>query len=323
MPAVQEEWLAFSEERVPANRRMAIDSSFLHRMQRRHFIFFNILPFIGSLVAIVVTILYGVSIVDVGLFLTMWMLTGLGISVGFHRLLCHRSFRTYEPVKAVLAVLGCMAAQGPVVSWVAMHRRHHQIADKEGDVHSPNLHGQGFAGKLRGFIHAHVTWMLEHQYPNVLHYVPDLLKDRALLKISRNYVWWVLLGLVLPGIAGGLITQSWFGALTGFLWGGVLRMFVVGQSIAALNSALHMIGTQRFRLRANPDDNSRNNWLGGLLIWGEGWHNNHHAFPNSAWFGLSWYRIDFGFWLIKLLELTGLAWGVRVPDADRIKAVEV
>jgi stearoyl-CoA desaturase (delta-9 desaturase) len=308
------------ETRQNKRRRMAIDTPYLHRMQRRHFILFDVLPFFGTVLAVALAFVRPIGWVDIALFSGMWLSTGLGISAGYHRLFTHRSFKTVTPVRLALAILGCMAGQGAVISWVAMHRRHHERADKTGDMHSPNLHGQSIAARIRGFVHAHYTWMIKHEYPNVAHYVPDLLGERAIVRTARLYRWWIILGLVIPAAIGGAVTQSWMGALTGFLWGGVVRMFVVGHSMWALNSILHTMGSQPFRLRENPNDNSRNSWLLGTLAWGEGWHNNHHAFPYSASFGLAWYRIDLAYWLIALLETLGLAWDVKRPTKERIAA---
>ena len=310
----------FGELPSGQKKRKAVDSPYLHRLQRKHFVFFDVLPFFGTLFAIGLAVVHPIGWVEVGLFFAMWLLTGFGISVGFHRLFAHRTFRTTTPVRVALAVSGCMAGQGAPISWTAMHRRHHECTDKEGDMHSPNRHGRSFMQRVHGFIHAHYTWMVRHEYPNVGHYVPELLKDRALIRTGRLYRWWVLLGFAIPAVAGGLLTQSWMGVLTGFLWGGVVRMFVVGHSMWALNSFLHTVGRQPFPLRENMLDNSRNSGLLALISWGEGWHNNHHAFPYSASFGLAWYRVDPGYWLIRTLEMLGLAHDVLVPTAARIAA---
>jgi stearoyl-CoA desaturase (delta-9 desaturase) len=308
------------ENRQDRRRRLAVDAPFLHKLQFRHFILFDVIPFFGTLGAMILAFYYPIGWLNVSLFAGMWLLTGLGISAGYHRLFTHRSFKTVTAVRLLLAIFGSMAGQGAVISWVAMHRRHHECADKPGDMHSPNLHGKDIAGRIRGFIHAHYTWMIKHEYPNVAHYVPDLLRERTLVRTARLYRWWIVLGLLVPAAIGGAVTQSAMGALTGFLWGGMVRMFVVGHSMWALNSILHTMGSQPFRLRENPNDNSRNNWLLGVLAWGEGWHNNHHAFPNSAWFGLAWYRVDLAYWFISILRILGLAWDVKLPTKARLAA---
>jgi stearoyl-CoA desaturase (delta-9 desaturase) len=247
--------------------------------------------------------------------LILWLVTGLGLTVGFHRYFSHQSFSTTRAVSLALLVMGSMAARGSMISWVAMHRRHHQRSDREGDLHTPNLHGPGLAGKARGFIHAHVTWMIRHDYPNIMYYVPDLLADKTIARFNRRYYVWVALGLILPAALGGLWTRDFAGAATGFLWGGCVRLFVVEHTMSAINSLCHLVGRQPYRTRG---DNSRNNsWL-GLPTWGEAHHNNHHAFPRSAAFGLGRWEWDPGFWFIRALEALGLAWDVEVPTAAAI-----
>jgi stearoyl-CoA desaturase (delta-9 desaturase) len=160
--------------------------------------------------------------------------------------------------------------------------------------------------------------MLRHEYPKVTHYTPDLLRDPLLMKVARRYRLWIALGLALPAALGGALSQSWMGALTGFLWGGVVRMFVVGNSIWAIASLAHIVGSKAFPIPRNPQDESRNSSILALLAWGEGWHNNHHAFPASAWFGLAWHRFDLGFWAIRGFELLGLASDVKTPTRQQI-----
>jgi stearoyl-CoA desaturase (Delta-9 desaturase) len=290
-------------------------SRHFHKLQRRHFIIFDVLPFLGTLVALGMLFYRPIGAVEISLFFSMWLITGFGLTVGYHRLFTHRAFSTGVVTGCIFIVMGSMAGRGPMLSWVAMHRRHHELSDHEGDLHSPNLHGTTLPGRVRGFLHAHLTWMIEHDYPNVAHYVPDLMAERTLVAVNRFYYTWVLLGLLVPAAIGGLVTTSWWGAFSGFLWGGVVRMFVVEQSMSAINSLTHTFGARPFLTR---DDNSRNLGLMALLAWGEGWHNNHHAFPYSAAFGLRWFEIDPGFLLIRLLEALGLAWNVKVPGREKI-----
>jgi stearoyl-CoA desaturase (delta-9 desaturase) len=293
----------------------AFSSRAFHRLQLRHFLMFDGLPLIGTIVALALIPIMPPDAVDIALFASLWLATGLGLTVGFHRYFAHQSFSTVRPVALLLLILGSMAARGSMISWVAMHRRHHQRSDREGDLHSPNLHGVGLGGRLRGLLHAHVTWMMRHDYPNITHYVPDLLKDRTIARFNRHYYLWVALGLILPTLVGGLATRSFAGAATGFLWGGAVRMFVVEHTMSAINSLCHLIGTRRFIVRG---ENSRNNaWL-SLPTWGEACHNNHHAFPGSAAFGLRWYEMDPGFWFIRALQAVGLAWDVRAPSPAMI-----
>src|SRR5258707_7884763 len=166
----------------------------------------------------------------------MWLVPGPGLPVGYHRLFTHRAFSTSAAVSCMLIVMGSMAGRGPMISWVAMHRRHHELSDHEGDLHSPNLHGTSILSRLLGFLHAHLIWMIEHDYPNVAHYVPDLMAERPLVAVNRHYYTWVLLGLVIPTAIGGLVTGSAWGALRGFLSGGLVRMFLVEQAVSAVNS---------------------------------------------------------------------------------------
>jgi stearoyl-CoA desaturase (Delta-9 desaturase) len=290
-------------------------SRHFHKLQRRHFVIFDVLPLVGTLVALGLLFYRPIGAVEISLFFSMWLLTGLGLTVGYHRLFTHRAFSTGVVMSCIFIVMGSMAGRGPMLSWVAMHRRHHELSDHEGDLHSPNLHGTTVLGRLRGFLHAHLTWMIEHDYPNVAHYVPDLMKDRILVAVNRYYYTWVVLGLVLPAAIGGLVTASWWGAVTGVLWGGIVRMFVVEQTMSAINSVMHTFGTRAYPTR---NDNSRNLGVMALLAWGEGWHNNHHAFPYSAAFGLRWFEFDPGFLLIRSLERLGLAWDVKVPSREKV-----
>jgi stearoyl-CoA desaturase (delta-9 desaturase) len=283
-------------------------------MQRRHFVIFDVMPFAGTLIALGLLFYRPIGAMEFGLFFGFWLITGLGLTVGYHRLFTHRAFATSATMSAILIIMGSMAGRGPMLSWAAMHRRHHELSDHDGDLHSPRLHGDGLAGRLHGFLHAHLTWMIAHDYPNVAHYVPDLMADRRLVAVNSHYYSWVVLGLVLPAAIGGFVEGPW-GAVSGFLWGGVVRMFVVEQTFSAINSIMHTFGAQRFVTR---DDNSRNLGVMAWLAWGEGWHNNHHAFPYSAAFGLRWFEFDPGFIFIRALEAVGLAWDVNVPSEEKI-----
>lgn len=298
--------------------RGAISSPYFHKLQRRHFFLYDVLPFLGTTLAVCLAFFHPITRVDIALFFLMWALTGFAISIGFHRMFCHRSFTATAPVRATLLVLGCMAARASVITWVAQHRRHHELADHEGDAHSPNLHGRTLKGRLKGWIYSHVVWMTRHEYPNVGRYARDLMTDPLVAKLDKKYTTWILLGLAVPGILGGLFTQSLVGAATGFLWGGVVRMFVVSQQISAVNSLNHMIGTRPFKMQ---DNLSHNIALFGITTWGEGWHNNHHAFPWAANFGFRWYHIDPSYYVIRALEGLGLASAVRRPSAARVDAL--
>ena len=274
-----------------------------HRAQRTHFLLFDVLPAIGTVAAFALVPWLPPRPIDLVLFFVFWLVTGLGLTVGFHRLFAHRAFATRPAVAIALLVAGSMAARGAMISWVAIHRRHHECVDGEGDLHSPNAPRGGW----RGLLHAHLTWMMRHDYPNVMVYAPDLTRQPALQRWGRHYHRWIVLGLVLPAAIGFAWDGTAAGALTGFLWGGVVRMFVVEHAISLINSVCHRFGRQPHAGR----DNSRNNrWL-ALLTWGESHHNNHHAVPASAAFGWSWSELDPGYWLILALQRSGLAWDVR------------
>src|SRR5215204_2009484 len=249
---------------------------------------------------------------DIFVFLIMYMLTGLGVTVGFHRLLTHRAFKTTPVVKGVLTALGSAAIEGPAISWVADHRKHHAYSDKPGDPHSPHVdHGHGLRGALRGRFHAHVGWLFIHTERGLKsRYAPDLLADPIVSFISRTFVLWVLAGLAAPFLLGWAIGGTVAEGLTGLLWGGAVRMLVLHHSTYSINSLCHFFGRQRF----NTGDESRNLWWLSFFTFGESWHNNHHAFPTSARHGLGRWQFDPSAWVIWGLEKTGLAWDVvRIP----------
>jgi stearoyl-CoA desaturase (delta-9 desaturase) len=202
-----------------------------------------------------------------------------------------------------------MAVQGPLLHWVALHRRHHQHSDQDEDPHSPLARGKGVLGTLRGLWHAHVGWVFEANPPDLGHYVKDLRQSRLLRVVSALFPVWVIVGLLVPTALGGILTWSWTGALFGLLWGGLARVFLVHHVTWSVNSVCHLWGGRPFR----TGDHSRNNFLVGVLSLGEGWHNNHHAFPTSARHGLRWWQIDISYWFIRGLALLYLAWKVRTP----------
>jgi stearoyl-CoA desaturase (delta-9 desaturase) len=269
-----------------------------------------VVPFLGLLAAIYFLWGRGFSWVDLGLLLGMYALTGLGITVGYHRLFTHRAFETTRIVQFIFAGLGSMALQGSLLWWVATHRRHHQHSDTPDDPHSPHHQGHRIFGWLKGAWHAHVGWVFKPDPPNLSRYVRDLHQYRSVRVASALFPVWVVLGLLVPAALGGLLTGSWMGALFGLLWGGLARIFLVHHVTWSVNSVCHLWGRQPFK----KGDHSRNNFLFGILALGEGWHNNHHAFPTSARHGLRWWQIDISYWLIRTLALFGLAWNVKVPD---------
>jgi len=252
---------------------------------------------------------------DVVVFLIVYAATGLGITVGFHRLLTHRSFKTKRWLRATFAALGSAAVEGPVISWVSDHRKHHVYADREGDPHSPHVdHGVGWRGALRGLLHAHVGWLFIHTQRGAKErFAPDLIDDPAIRFVDRTFVLWVALGLLVPFGLGYALGGSWLTGLTGLLWGGLVRMLVLHHVTFSINSLCHFFGRRRF----DTDDHSRNLlWLAPLSF-GESWHNNHHAFPTSARHGLRPWELDLSAMLIRGLESVGLAWDVVRVSGER------
>ncbi len=255
-----------------------------------------VIPLVAAVFAIVKLWKRDVMPVDLVLLGVLYFATGIGITVGFHRFATHRSFRSGRAVEFVLLALGSMAVEGQVMTWVATHWRHHQHADKPGDPHSP----------LEGLLHAHVGWMFGDDGGMVNQEVKYLKQDRVAGFINRTFVLWVALGLLIPFLIDG-----W----RGLLWGGLVRIFLLHHVTWSVNSVCHQFGQRSF----DTPDQSRNQWIVGLLGLGEGWHNNHHAFPESAFHGLHWYQIDVSGYLIRLLERTGLITGVRRVSRDRME----
>lgn len=278
-----------------------------------------LVPVFGLIAAIV--LLWGVAFnwMYLALLVGFTILTGLGITVGFHRLCTHKSFATPGWMRYLLASIGSMAVQGPVIEWCADHRKHHQHSDAEGDPHSPHVSddggwGEGFIATLRGAFHAHCGWLLWKGNPTEAKYSADLRTDKALVLADKHFAFWALAGLAIPAAIAGLITMSWTGALLGFLWGGLVRVLAVHHITWSVNSVCHLWGSRPFE----SHDESRNNLLVAILAMGEGWHNNHHAFPASARHGLRWWQFDLSWIIIKTFSFLGLARNVRVPSDERI-----
>jgi stearoyl-CoA desaturase (delta-9 desaturase) len=253
---------------------------------------------------------------DLAVFAIMYLLTGLGITVGFHRLFTHRSFKTSPVLRGVFAILGSAAIEGPVISWVADHRKHHAFSDREGDPHSPHVdHGVGWRGALRGLAHAHVGWLFIHtQRGSRERYAPDLIADPVVSFVDRTFFVWTVVGLAAAFGLGYAIGGSLRAGLTGLLWGGAVRMLVLHHMTYSINSLCHFFGRRDYA----TEDESRNLiWL-SLPTLGEAWHNNHHAFPTSASHGLSWRQPDISALVIGTMARLGLCWDViTVPEERR------
>jgi stearoyl-CoA desaturase (delta-9 desaturase) len=274
-----------------------------------------VLPFIATVVAIALLWNSLVSPADLVIAAVMYLLTAVGITVGFHRLLTHRSFQTAKPTEYVFAILGSMAVQGPAISWVADHRKHHAHTDEEGDPHSPHVGVDGGArGVFSGLWHAHTGWLMSTQgRADWKRYAPDLYEDRGMRFISRHFVALVYLSLAIPALAGFLITGTVLGALTGLLWGGLVRIFFVHHVTWSVNSVCHFLGSRRF----DTDDHSTNVFWLALPSLGESWHHNHHAFPRSAVHGLKRWEPDPSAFIISVLEKVGLARNVIRISPER------
>ncbi|NOK63377.1 MAG: acyl-CoA desaturase [Chloroflexi bacterium AL-W] len=255
-----------------------------------------VVPFIATIYAITLLWQRYVSWSDIALMIILYMITGLGITVGYHRLLTHRSFETHKPIKGAFLIMGAMALEGPPITWASTHIEHHAHSDQEGDPHSP----------MKGLWHSHVGWLFDHA-ASPDKYGAWLTKDPVNVFVNKTWWVWVILTFVLPFMIGG-----W----TGLLWGGLVRIFLTHHITWSVNSICHIFGNRPYKTR----DVSRNNWIVGLLAFGEGWHNNHHAFPRSAFHGLRWWQIDTSAYIIRALEATGLAWNVqRVKPEDQRK----
>jgi stearoyl-CoA desaturase (delta-9 desaturase) len=252
---------------------------------------------------------------DLVVFVVCYVPTGLGITIGFHRLLTHRAFKTIPAIRMMFTIFGCMAIEGPPIEWVANHRKHHTYSDLDGDPHSPHVDfAGGLLGSLRGLWHAHLGWVFGGGMANEARYAPDLLADPVVRFVDRTFFVWVLAGLAIPfglgwAISGGTIN----GALTGLLWGGAVRVLVLHHVTFAINSLCHFFGNRDFE---TTDHSTNLAWLAPLSF-GESWHNNHHAFPRSAVHGLGRWQLDLSGVVIKSLARVGLAWDLVVVDEQR------
>lgn len=284
-------------------------------------LFAVVLPFLATITAVVLLWNSLVTVTDLAIMVVMYLLTAVGVTVGYHRLLTHRSFATFKPLEYGFAILGSMAVQGPPLAWVADHRKHHAHTDVEGDPHSPHVgHGDGVMSVWRGLWHAHTGWLFNEQgRADWKRYAPDLYEDRGMRIISRAFVPLVLLSLLIPTVAGGLIAGTWTGALTGFLWGGLVRIFFVHHVTWSVNSVCHFLGSRRF----DVEDHSTNVFWLAIPSLGESWHHNHHAFPRSAAHGLRRREIDPSAMIITALEKVGLARNVVRISPERQEQKQV
>ena len=276
---------------------------------------FMIIPVVALVAAVMLTWGWGITLLDVVIATIAYFGTGLGVTVGFHRHFTHKSFKATRPMKVALAITGSLAFQGSIVSWVADHRRHHAFSDKEGDPHSPWLFGTGPAALARGFWHAHMGWLFDRDKTNARRFAPDRLADRDVAAVDRQFVLLTVASLGIPALLGGLLSWSWWGALTAFLWGGLVRVGLLHHVTWSINSICHMAGRRPFGTR----DRSANVWWLAVLSFGESWHNLHHADPTCARHGVKRGQIDMSARLIWLFEKFGWVHSVRWPTPQRLE----
>ncbi|MGH2809112.1 MAG: acyl-CoA desaturase [Actinomycetota bacterium] len=285
--------------------------------QRRVILFMTITPFVGVATAIAGTWGWGVSALDLTLFVAFYLFTGFGITVGFHRLLTHRSFEPKRWVRGLFAVAGSMAVEGDVIKWVADHRRHHAFSDQAGDPHSPHLVEEpGLRGVLKGLWHAHMGWFFDGEMTDPQRWAPDIVKDPMMRRIGKLFTPLTITSFVLPAAIGLVATQSWRGAVTAFLWGSLARVFLLHHVTWSVNSICHFYGRRPYE----TTDKSTNNWPLAVISFGESWHNNHHAFPTSAFHGLRRLQIDPGRGLIRMFVRLRLIEDVHRPSPKQMVA---
>jgi len=275
---------------------------------------FVIVPFLAVALAVPVAWGWGLGWRDVVLAVLFYLVSGLGVTVGFHRYFTHGSFRAKRPLRIALAVAGTMAIEGPVIRWVADHRRHHAFSDREGDPHSPWRYGTSIRALTKGFCYAHVGWLFDVDHTNQHRFAPDLLEDRDMQRIQRQFPLWVAVTLLGPALLGGLWSMSFAGALSAFFWASLVRVCVLHHVTWSINSVCHTIGERPFVAR----DKSANFWPLAVLSLGESWHNSHHADPSAARHGVLRGQVDISARLIALFERFGWAYEVRWPTPERI-----
>lgn len=290
------------------------------RWQRVAVLAVTLIPFAAFALAVISLWGRGMWAADAIAFGVLYMITGLGVTVGFHRLLTHQSFEAPRWVRYGFAIAGSLAVQGSVISWVADHRRHHAYSDKEGDPHSPHLdEGDGFAAILRGLAHAHMGWFFSPERTERERWAPDLFKDAGMRRIDRSFPLLLVGTFVLPGLIGLALTRSIDGMVGALIWGGPVRVFFLHHVTWSINSICHFFGRRTYE----TTDYSTNNWPLALISFGESWHNNHHAFPTSAVHGLGKWQVDTSAMTISVLEKLGLAREVKRPSIKQLRAKEL
>jgi stearoyl-CoA desaturase (delta-9 desaturase) len=275
---------------------------------------FTIVPMLALVAAVPLAWGWGLTWTDIALAAGFYLLSGFGVTVGFHRYFTHQAFKANRALRNGLAIAGSMALQGDVITWVADHRRHHAFADKEGDPHSPWLYGSTPAALAKGFWHAHTGWLFGRDRTNAARFTPDLLADRDIARISRQFPLWTVVSLLAPALLGGVISMSFWGALTAFFWAGLVRVAVLHHVTWSINSICHMLGERPFEAR----DKATNVWPLAILSMGESWHNLHHADPTCARHGVQRGQIDMSARVIRIFEQLGWVHDVRWPTPARL-----
>jgi stearoyl-CoA desaturase (Delta-9 desaturase) len=279
---------------------------------------FVIIPFAALIAAIPIAWGGWLSWTDVVLAVSFYLVTGLGVTVGFHRYFTHGSFKAKRPLRIALAIAGSMSIQGDVVQWVADHRRHHAFSDVEGDPHSPWRYGENVRGLTKGLFYSHMGWLFHRELSNRARFAPDLEADPAIRRIASLFPLFVIISIVTPAVLGGLITWSWQGALTAFFWAGLVRVGLLHHVTWSINSVCHVFGERPFAVR--DGDKAANFWPLAILSFGESWHNLHHADPTCARHGALRGQLDSSARVIWVLEKFGWAYDVRWPKPERISA---
>jgi len=280
------------------------------RTQRRITLLMTVAPVLGVGLAMWSFWGRGLHVASLAIAGAFYVFTGLGISVGFHRLFTHRSFTAVRPLRVALAVAGSMAVEGSVISWTATHRRHHAYADEYGDPHSPHLAlAPGLRGVLLGLYHAHMGWLFDARQSDAAEWAPDLLAEPAIVRVDRWFPWLTLVTFLLPAFLGLLVMRSWGGMAWAFVWGSLVRIFLLHHVTWSINSVCHFYGRESYRAR----DESRNVWPLSFVSFGEAWHNNHHAFPWSARLGLRAWEVDPGWYVLRAFRGLRMVSNVKVP----------
>lgn len=284
-----------------------------------------ILPFLALITALVLMWGWGVTWFEVAMLLVGYVITAGGVTLGYHRYFTHKSYECPRFVQWIIGAAASMSMQGTLLGWVATHRCHHQHSDRPGDPHSPHVDhhheniGGGLTGLIKGYWHSHMGWLFNDDPANLVRYIPDLKDDVVAKTLTKLFAPLLVVSIIVPAALGGLWHGSWWGVLMGALWGGGVRIFMCHHVTWSINSACHLWGARTYK----SHDHSRNNVIFGVLALGEGWHNNHHAFPASARHGLEWWQFDLTYITIWCMKKVGLAWDVKIPPKERREAKKV